>query len=135
MENKTEVKDGATKEKDPNILFELTDAVKKKARDENPGIPLDVIESELDDDRMFYCIVRKPTNGSVTRYVQKIAQASRDNKDTSQIHKQFVYDSLVHPTKEQFMDACEKLPLLPTTVAGELGKGQGFGVNSKKKSL
>jgi len=134
MANETEKKD-EEKKPDPNILFEVTAEVIKKAKAERQGEKLDIIEIELDDERMFYCITLRPNNASISRYVNKLAQAGRDKKDTGPIHSRFVYDNLVAPTKEKFMELTDELPLLPISVADQLGQGQGMASSSKKKSL
>lgn len=119
------------------IIHEVTGDLIKKVKEANKGAKLSQIELDLDDGRSFQCIARKPTNASITRYINKLSQATRQNKDTQQIHAQFVYDNILAPTAEELLQIVEtrELPLLPVSIADELAEGSGIATSSKKKLL
>jgi len=122
---------------DEEKIFEVSAEIQKEIKAKNPSIKIELLILTLDDGRIFETIIKKPTNASIARYVTALGVASRQAKDTGQIHSRFVYDNILAPTAEVLMDLVEKLslPLLTVSIANEMISGSGMSSDSKKKLL
>lgn len=120
-----------------NVIFEITDAMAKEVKEKFPDLKIELLSLTLDDERVFECIVRKPSNASTARYVSSLGAANREKKDLQRIHLQFCFDNILAPSPERLAEIIEKteLPLLPVSIANELITGTGMSVSSKKKPL
>jgi len=118
-------------------IFEVTDEMVRVAKEQNPGAVLTQIDSTLDDERVFSCVVKKPGNASVARYIQALSTASKGKKDVEPVHRRFCMDQIVVPSPEVFCDLIDSmnLPLLSTSLASDLIEGHGIITESKKKIL
>jgi len=116
------------------IVFHITKDDITKAKAENEGKSLTLLEITLDDGRVFEGIFRKSTPKQFQRY---LAASSKKGVDDAG-HKAsvaFIRDLIVKPDFDEFFELQKQLPALAISVGNTMAEGMGIAADSKKKTI
>lgn len=115
------------------LNLEITDEQISKAKEENKGVKLNLIEFELDDGSTFQGIFKAPTPESFQRYQTDAGKKGDESGLNASIR--YVRDNLVCPKWESFYQLHKEKPAFVIQIANELVKGMGYINDVKKKAI